>query len=88
MLVNDDTFPVVSQTQDEIVTQPVDDGFGNENSPISSNSKGSEHDDISKQLNTVIDKTYDYLAVEIKAIDDHMYLADILEVKVEYAHGE
>ena len=59
-----------------------------EDSPIASDSKGSEHDNIAKQLNISINKTDDYLAAELKAITAHRYLACILELKVEYTNGE
>ena len=47
-----------------------------------------KHDDIAKQLNVAIDRTYDYLADDLKLITYHRYLVDILELKVEYTHGK
>ena len=85
---NDKILPVVNQTQYDTGTQPVDNDSDSEDSHIASNSKGLEHDNIAKQSNVAIIRTDDYLATEIKVITGHRYLKDILELKVEYTHGE
>ena len=54
---NNDILLVVSQTKDETGTKPVDDDSDNEDIPIASDSKSSEHDDIYQQLNVAIDRT-------------------------------
>ena len=79
---------MVSQTQDDTGPQPVDDDSDNEDSPIVFDSKVSEHDNISQQLNIAMDRIDDYHVAEIKTITDHRYLSDISELKVEYTHGE
>ena len=85
---NDNTLTVVMQNQCDNGTQPVDNDFNIEDRPIVSDSKGSEHDNIAKQLNVAIDRIDDYLDDELKVITDHRYLASILELKVDYNNGE
>ena len=45
---HDNILPVVSQTQDDTGTQPVDNVSDGEDIPIASDRKGSEHYDVSK----------------------------------------
>ena len=64
--VNNNSLPIVSQTQDDTGNAPVDDYSDNEDIPIASDSKGSEHNNIAKQLNVAMDRIDYYLAAELK----------------------
>ena len=85
-------FHVVSQTQGDLdasQTSPDFNELDNEESPIAAVNEGTEHDNITTQVNTVFDdSTDDYLAAELKSILNHRYLSGILELKVAYSNGE
>ena len=78
----------MSQTHSEYGADSLCDPSDDEDSPITTSIRGSEHDAVATHVNTVFDQGDDYLAAELHYITDHRYLAGILEFKVEYSNGD
>ena len=88
MSENNNSFPIISQTQSDTDDMSVYEESDNEDSPITDDSKGSEYDDVAKQLNFIIYETIEYLSAKLKVITDHIHLAGILEFTIEYINGD